>query len=207
MAKASVTLTAELFRIVLGNSDLRPERNDWRFKDPTWDENPSKAPGPDATWHPAERFAHLLEDVSKPATDIAPRARLRDGHHHQRRCADQHSAWQSECPEADLRDGSANLVRGAGSLRHRPSPQRRHAVDGQARRALKVGQDLALTPGSVAQDEYAELLEYTPDDGAGLRRPLLSVPPPIGRYYFLDLRPGRSFVEYSVSRGLQTFLL
>ena len=36
---------------------------------------------------------------------------------------------------------------------------------------------------------------------------MLVVPPPIGRYYFLDLRPGRSFVEYSVSRGLQTFLL
>src|SRR5439155_1466194 len=37
--------------------------------------------------------------------------------------------------------------------------------------------------------------------------PLLIVPPPIGRFYFLDLRPGRSFVEYSVSRGLQTFML
>ena len=36
---------------------------------------------------------------------------------------------------------------------------------------------------------------------------MLVVPPPIGRYYFLDLRPGRSFVEYAVSRGLQTFLL
>jgi polyhydroxyalkanoate synthase subunit PhaC len=33
------------------------------------------------------------------------------------------------------------------------------------------------------------------------------VPPPIGRYYFLDLRPGRSFVEYAVSRGLQVFML
>ena len=36
---------------------------------------------------------------------------------------------------------------------------------------------------------------------------MLIVPPPIGRFYFLDLRPGRSFVEYSVSRGLQTFML
>lgn len=27
------------------------------------------------------------------------------------------------------------------------------------------------------------------------------------RGYFLDLRPGRSFVEYAVSRGLQTFLI
>ncbi len=38
-------------------------------------------------------------------------------------------------------------------------------------------------------------------------RPVLVVPPPIGRYYFLDLRPGRSFIEYSLGRGLQTFLL
>ena len=36
---------------------------------------------------------------------------------------------------------------------------------------------------------------------------MLIIPPPIGRYYFLDLRPGRSFVEYAVSRGLQVFML
>ena len=38
-------------------------------------------------------------------------------------------------------------------------------------------------------------------------RPVLVIPPPIGRYYFLDLRPGRSFVEYAVSQGLQVFLI
>jgi polyhydroxyalkanoate synthase len=38
-------------------------------------------------------------------------------------------------------------------------------------------------------------------------RPVLVVPPQIGRFYFLDLRPGRSFVEYAASRGLRTFLI
>ena len=38
-------------------------------------------------------------------------------------------------------------------------------------------------------------------------RPTLIVPPPIGRFYFLDLAPGRSFAEYNVSRGIQTFML
>ena len=33
------------------------------------------------------------------------------------------------------------------------------------------------------------------------------IPPPIGRFYFLDLRPGRSFVEYAISQGIQVFLL
>lgn len=103
--------------------------------------------------------------------------------------------------------GGANLGRGVqhwlSDLRHNggmPSM----AKPG----ALKVGEDLAVTPGKVVdKDEFAELLQYTPTTQEVYERPVLVVPPPIGRYYFLDLRPSRSFVEYSVSRGLQTFLL
>jgi polyhydroxyalkanoate synthase len=39
------------------------------------------------------------------------------------------------------------------------------------------------------------------------QRPLVIVPPPIGRFYFLDLRPGRSFVEYAVGQGLTVFMI
>jgi polyhydroxyalkanoate synthase len=74
--------------------------------------------------------------------------------------------------------------------------------------AFTVGTDLALTPGAVvARDEVAEVLQYAPTTDTVHERPVLVVPPPIGRFYFLDLRPGRSFVEYAVSRGLPTFLL
>jgi polyhydroxyalkanoate synthase len=73
---------------------------------------------------------------------------------------------------------------------------------------LQVGRDLALTPGAVVErDEVAELIQYTPASGSVRERPVLIVPPPIGRFYFLDLRPGRSFIEYSLARGLQTFVL
>ena len=74
--------------------------------------------------------------------------------------------------------------------------------------AFEVGRDLAVTPGAVvARDAVAEVLQYAPATEAVFDRPVLIVPPPIGRFYFLDLRPGRSFVEYATSRGLQTFLL
>ena len=76
------------------------------------------------------------------------------------------------------------------------------------RSAYAVGRDLAITPGAVVErDPVAELIQYTPGTEQVHARPVLVIPPPIGRYYFLDLRPGRSFVEYSVSRGLQTFML
>ena len=76
------------------------------------------------------------------------------------------------------------------------------------REAYQVGRDLAVTPGAVVdRDEYAEIIQYQPTTETVQARPVLVVPPPIGRYYFLDLRPGRSFVEYAVSRGLPTFML
>jgi polyhydroxyalkanoate synthase len=59
----------------------------------------------------------------------------------------------------------------------------------------------------VSRDEVAELLQYSPTTETVFERPVLVVPPPIGRFYFLYLRPGRSFVEYSVSQGLQTFMM
>jgi len=51
------------------------------------------------------------------------------------------------------------------------------------------------------------VIQYRPATEQVQARPVLIVPPPIGRYYFLDLRPGRSMVEYAVGRGLQTFML
>ena len=50
-------------------------------------------------------------------------------------------------------------------------------------------------------------MQYSPTTPQVRERPLVIVPPPIGRYYFLDLRPGRSFVEHAVAQGLQVFMI
>jgi len=106
-----------------------------------------------------------------------------------------------------LETGGQNLVRGSQNFLR--DLRTNGGMPATARPgALEVGRDLAVTPGEVVQrDEYAELIQYRPTTGHVRRRPVLVVTPPIGRYYFLDLRPGRSFVEYSVSRELQTFLI
>jgi Poly-beta-hydroxybutyrate polymerase (PhaC) N-terminus len=54
------------------------------------------------------------------------------------------------------------------------------------RDAFEVGRDLAVTPGAVvARDGVAELLQYSPTIETVYDRPVLVVPPPIGRFYFL----------------------
>ena len=76
------------------------------------------------------------------------------------------------------------------------------------RSAFTVGEDLGVTPGAVVhRDEVIEVIQYAPSTPRVRQRPLVIVPPPIGRFYFLDLRPGRSLVEYAVSQGLQVFMI
>jgi polyhydroxyalkanoate synthase len=76
------------------------------------------------------------------------------------------------------------------------------------RSAFEVGRNLALTPGAVVyRDEVLELLQYAPTTERVHRRPLVLVPPQINKYYFLDLAPGKSFVEFAVASGIQTFVV
>jgi polyhydroxyalkanoate synthase len=75
-------------------------------------------------------------------------------------------------------------------------------------RKFQVGRNLATTPGAVVfRGEAFELIQYTAQTAQVHRRPLLIVPPQINKYYATDLAPGRSFAEYAVQQGVQTFCI
>jgi len=76
------------------------------------------------------------------------------------------------------------------------------------RDAYEVGTDLAATPGAVVlRDEMFELLQFQPVGAKTRSRPVMMVPPQINRYYFMDLSPQRSFIEYAVSREIPFFTI
>jgi polyhydroxyalkanoate synthase len=75
-------------------------------------------------------------------------------------------------------------------------------------RKFQVGRNVATTPGAVVyRGEVFELIQYAPQTQHVQRRPLLIVPPQINKYYATDLSPGRSFAEYAVQNGIQTFCI
>ena len=75
-------------------------------------------------------------------------------------------------------------------------------------RPFRVGETVAVTPGQVIyRGELFELIQYDPMTPRVTTIPLVVLPPQINRYYFLDLAPGRSFVEYALSRGVQVFMV
>ena len=103
--------------------------------------------------------------------------------------------------------GGRSLARGLGhfvdDLRNNGGMPRMVDPD-----AFEVGRNLALSPGAVvARDPMGEVLQYQPTTEQVSARPLLIIPPPINRFYVVDLSPGRSFVEYAVSQGTSTYLL
>lgn len=206
VARGGRSLATELLLIATGSSTVEPAKSDWRFKDPTWQEN-------FAYRRLAQCYVAGCEFVDGLVDERASRGRSTSGARFALNLVTSALAPTNVLagnPAAIKRAFETNgmsLLRGVrnwvGDVRHNggmPS-----TVD---RSALRVGRDLALSPGAVVhRTEQAEVLQFSPTTPEVYERPLVIVPPPIGRYYFLDLQPGRSFVEYTVNRGVQTFLL
>jgi polyhydroxyalkanoate synthase subunit PhaC len=206
VAREASRLARELLRIAKGSSSVAAAKGDWRFADPTWNENPIYRRVGQAYLSFAGSMDRLVDELERSGKD-ADRARFAVTLLTSAVAPTNFLPGNPAAIKKTFETGGRNLIRGirnwADDVRHNgglPS-----MAD---RKALQVGRDLALTAGAVVErDEVAELIQYTPTTETVRDRPVLVVPPPIGRYYFLDLSPGRSFVEYSVASGLQTFLI
>src|SRR5439155_22332001 len=91
--------------------------------------------------------------------------------------------------KATIDRGGANFVKGRRRLlRDLSTPPRIPASVDTSR--FRVGDNLALTPGSVVlRSDVFELIQYKPQTARVRDVPLLVVPPTINKYYALDLAP------------------
>ena len=105
------------------------------------------------------------------------------------------------------REAGANLVRGAINLSddvaHMLSMDRASPAD-----ALRVGLDIAATPGEVIfRNDLMELIQYQPATDSIIAEPILIIPAWIMKYYVLDLQQKNSLVHYLVERGFAVFMI
>lgn len=207
VGKEATTLMRESVRIALGRSDLAPDRKDRRFADPTWQQNPAYRRLMQSYLAGCRAVDNLVDNLDEKDWEHALTARFVADIATSAASPTNYFATNPAALKRAFETGGTSLLRGLGhwvdDVRHNgglPSMAKKDQ--------FTVGADLAVTPGVViGRDDHAELIRYTPTTTEVFERPTLVVPPPIGRYYFLDLAPARSFVEYSTSCGIQTFML
>ena len=209
VARETRRLAGDTLRILAGKSDRAPAKGDRRFADPAWAQNPAFRRLGQEYLSLCESVGHLVDDLdhSQRSWQDAERARFVANIVMSAAAPTNFMLSNPAALKRAFDTGGLSMARGA-----RPwwrDVRENGGMPSQTdRSAFQVGTDLAVTPGAVVdRDELAEVIQYAPATATVRRQPVLIIPPPIGRYYFLDLRPGRSFVEYAVSRGLQVFII
>jgi len=114
-------------------------------------------------------------------------------------------ATNPEVLQLALETGGASLAQGM-QLFLRDLAQGRVSITDE--KAFAVGDNLAVTPGSVIyQNDLIQLIQYRPTTAEVYERPLLIVPPCINKYYILDLQPENSFVAHALAHGHTVFMI
>ncbi len=209
VSREATRLALDCARIVRGTDEHLPSPKDKRFADPAWSLNPVYRRVSQAYLAAGGAAGRLVDDLEGGSTDWhdVERARFAVNALTSALAPTNTLLGNPAALKRAFDTAGVSVMRGLGHFAH--DVRHNGGMPSQTdRSAFAVGEDLALTPGAVvARDEVAELIQYTPTTPTVRARPVVVVPPPIGRYYFLDLRPGRSFVEFALSQGLQVFLL
>jgi polyhydroxyalkanoate synthase len=210
VARAGIELAREQSGVVLeaarrllgadGDGTATRERDDRRFKDRAWSENPFLF-GLVGSYLAGTRCARrLLEEAELPAVTRRKAEfaldLLLDA------AAPSNLPWLNPAVVKEAIDtGGLSLVRGLSNFLTDlvENAGRPRQVD---RRPFELGKNLAATPGRVVfRNHLIELLAYEPQTDAVFAEPILYSPPWINKYYVMDLAPGRSFIEYAVRNG------
>ncbi len=101
--------------------------------------------------------------------------------------------------------GGANLMQGAMNAME----DFRRALTGEPEdSALKVGVNLAVTPGDVVyRNGLIELIRYRPSTAKVYKEPVLIIPAWIMKYYILDLSPHNSLVKWLTEQGHTVYIV
>ncbi len=202
--KRGVELGAQLARIVLNRSDVRPAPRDWRFKNRAWEDNPlfSRLGRSYLAW--VEALSGLIDDADLDWR-TEERARCALSNITAALAPTNFLLLNPDACERAFETGGRSVVRGLRNIgrdlvRNRGMPR---SVDPDA---YQVGRNLAATPGAVVfRNEVCELIQYAPTTPTVREIPVVVVPPQINKYYVMDLSPGRSFVEHAVRSGFQVY--
>jgi polyhydroxyalkanoate synthase len=188
-----------------GSGEPSLPRQDHRFKDDKWREQPLFAVLHQAYLMMADQ---MLAAVDK--TEGLPPERKEQMRFFTRLIAESLSPAHFPLTnplviERTMETGGENLRKG---MQHLIADLRAGQVTHTDKSAFEVGRDIAATPGKVVHETpLFQLIQYTPVTDEVYTTPLVIFPPWINRFYILDLGEKKSFVRWAVAQGLSVFMV
>ncbi|MGB8711922.1 MAG: class I poly(R)-hydroxyalkanoic acid synthase [Onishia taeanensis] len=188
---------------------IEPARHDRRFKDEAWRHEPFYR----GLLEQYLLFSRLVEEMVGNLDNMPP-AQKRNLEFYARQyvSAISPSNFASTNPEVmrlTMETKGQNLIEGLAQLREDLANSAEGInVKMTDRSAFTIGENVAVTPGSVVfENELMQLIQYAPTTEQTFKAPLLMVPPWINKYYILDLRQDNSLVKWLVDQGHTVFLI
>ncbi len=198
-----MALFKQMADIAAGSSAIAPDAKDGRFKDQAWAENPVYKRWMQAYLAMSDAMEKMIpEDL--PVEQKA-RAELTASILSSSMAPTNTLIGNPAAMKRTMEAKGSNLVKGFQNFLH--DVEHNGGMPAQVDHSgFEVGKNMAVTPGKIVlRTEMLELIHYTPSAAKVHTIPVILIPPQIGRYYFTDLAPGRSFAEYTVAQGLNYF--
>src|SRR5262245_54101388 len=206
LLEQQAALLREFMAIVSGSSKLSAAPGDKRFADPAWRENPVYRMCLQTYLAWTKSVAQFV-DQSVLDRRSKERARFAASLFTDALAPTNTLLGNPAALRSTLESGGANLL---GGLKNMLADMATNgAMPSQVdKSAFKVGVNLALSKGAVVlTTPVLELIQYAPTTASVHARPHLIVPPQINKFYFFDLSPGRSIVEYLTRNQFQVFAI
>jgi len=181
-----------------------PLLSDRRFASPDWAANPSSAFLAEMYLLNARALLRLAKSVD---ADAKTQARIRFAvlQWIDAAAPSNFLALNPEAQKKAIETNGESLLHGLAQLWD--DTQRGH-LSQTDESAFEVGRNVATTSGAVIfENEFFQLLEYTPLTAKVHERPILFVPPCINKFYILDLQPENSLIRHTVAEGHRVFVM
>ncbi len=184
------------------------DKNDRRFRDPRWVENPLF----DYLRQTYLLTTRWMQDrlLEVETVDPALSRKLRFAARQYTDALSPSNFWMTnpEVLDETLKSRGENLLRGMENLiRDLKENNGLPKVSMVKKELFEVGKNLATTPGKVVfQNELLQVIQYEASTKQVYKTPLVIISPWINKYYILDMQPENSFVKWAVDQGHTVFI-
>mgnify|MGYP001036703460 CR=1 FL=1 len=186
-------------------AEVKLPREDRRFADPKWREQPFFAVVHQTYLMIAEELEAMVESMEGLSDERRAQMRFVTRVLTEALSPANFPLTNPIVLERTLECKGENLVRG---MEHLLSDLKRGQLTHTTPGAFVLGENIAVTPGEVVyQTPLFQLIQYKPTTEKVLETPLVIFPPWINRYYILDLNPKKSFIRWAVEQGLTVFVV